>query len=65
VKRSADHHPTSSAKNVTGDFTRFTNLVDRVLAVPHSEIKERLDAEKQQKQIKRASASGRASRNGA
>jgi hypothetical protein len=62
VKRSADH-PTPSAKNETGDFARFNNFVDRVLAVPHSTIKERLDAEKQRKQqMKQAFASARASR---
>jgi hypothetical protein len=54
--------PVPSAKNEQGEFARFTNFVDRVLSVPHSKIKERLDAEKQRKQIKRASASGRASR---
>lgn len=54
--------PTPSAKNETGQFARFTNLVDRVLAVPHSRIKEHLDAEKQRKQMSKiASASGHAS----
>jgi hypothetical protein len=38
-------HPTQSAKNVTGnvEYERFTNLVDRVLSVPHSVIKKRIE----------------------
>jgi hypothetical protein len=48
-----------SAKNVTGDFGKFTNFMRRLVAVPHSEIKAKLDAEKQAKQrrSKRSSAS--------
>ena len=42
-------HPKSSAKNEKGEFAKFTNLLDRLLAVPHSEIKAKLDAEKEQK----------------
>jgi hypothetical protein len=51
------------AKNVTGDFGQFTNFMKRLLAVPHSEIKAKLDAEKRAKarKSKRTSAS-RASR---
>lgn len=48
VKRSADH-PTTSAKNVTGDFGQFTEFMKRLMRVPHSEIKEVLDAEKREK----------------
>ena len=47
--------PTQSAKNVTGDFGKFTNFMRRLVAVPHSEIKAQLDAEKRTKQRKRAS----------
>jgi hypothetical protein len=56
-------HPKLSAKNVTGDFGKFTNFMQRLVAVPHSEIKAKLDAEKQAKRLrqKRSSASGRAS----
>ena len=54
-------HPKPSAKNSTGEFARFNDLVGRVLSVPHSRIKEQLDAEKQRKQLNRASASVRAS----
>jgi len=37
--------PTHSAKNVTGnsEYDRFNSLVDRVLSVPHSVIKERIE----------------------
>jgi hypothetical protein len=34
------------AKNEPGDFDRFSNFRRRLVAVPHSEIKARLDAEK-------------------
>jgi len=54
VKRSADH-PTRPAKNVTGDFGQFTDFMKRLVAVPHSEIKAQLDAEKKAKAQRRAS----------
>jgi len=53
--------PLRSAKNVEGDFGQFTNFMRRLVAVPHSEIKAKLDAEKRAKTRKRRSAS-RASR---
>lgn len=31
------------------EFDKFTNLLDRLLSVPHSEIKAKLDAEKKEK----------------
>jgi hypothetical protein len=49
--------PTHSAKNVTGDFGNFTNFMRKLVAVPHSEIKAKLDAEKQAKIRKRKAAS--------
>jgi hypothetical protein len=55
------NHPKPSAKNEPGEFARFNDLVGRVLAVPHSTIKQKLDAEKQRKQMSKASASGRVS----
>jgi hypothetical protein len=57
------NHPKSPAKNPTGDFGQFTNFMQRLVAVPHSEIKAKLDAEKRAKARKssRTSAS-RASR---
>jgi hypothetical protein len=56
--------PTHSAKNVEGDFGKFTSFMKRLVAVPHSEIKAKLDAEKRAKarKSKRTSAS-RASSN--
>jgi len=53
--------PTASAKNETGEFAKFTNFVRRLVAVPHSEIKAKLDAEKLAKTRKRKAVS-RASR---
>jgi len=49
--------PTHSAKNVEGDFGKFTNFMRRLVAVPHSEIKATLDAEKLAKTRKRKAAS--------
>jgi hypothetical protein len=45
------------AKNPTGDFDKFTNFMRRLVAVPHSEIKAKLDAEKLEKTRKRKTAS--------
>jgi hypothetical protein len=52
----ADHKP--------GEFSKFTDFMRRLVAVPHSEIKSQLDAEKQaklRKQTPSTSASGHAS----
>jgi hypothetical protein len=50
------NQPSPSAKNVTGDFDRFTEFTRRILSVPHSEIKAKLDAEREAKRTpKRAS----------
>ena len=45
------------------EFDKFDNFMRRLIAVPHSEIKAKLEAEKRAKKRKkaRASASGRAS----
>ena len=48
------------------EFEKFDNFMRRLAAVPHSEIKAKLDAEKKAKERKKrkkskASASGRAS----
>ena len=53
--------PTHSAKNVQGDFGKFTNFMRKLVAVPHSEIEAKLDAEKLAKARKQKAAS-RASR---
>jgi hypothetical protein len=49
--------PKPSAKNVIGDFDEFTNFMRRLVAVPHSEIKAQLDAEKRAKRTPKSSAS--------
>jgi hypothetical protein len=50
--------PSLPAKNVTGDFDKFTDFMRRLVAVPHSEVKAKLDAEKRaKKRTPRASAS--------
>jgi hypothetical protein len=37
----------------TDEYTRFTNLTSRLISVPHSEIKAKLDAEKKARKRKR------------
>jgi hypothetical protein len=37
---------TNPAKNETGEFGNFTQLLDKLLSVPHSKIKAELEAEK-------------------
>jgi hypothetical protein len=57
------NRPSPSAKNELGEFDRFTDFMRRLVAVPHSEIKAKLDAEKlikEQKRTPKTSASGRA-----
>jgi hypothetical protein len=57
------NHPKAPAKNPTGDFGQFTNFMRRLVAVPHSEIKTKLDAEKRAKARKSSRTStSRASR---
>jgi hypothetical protein len=51
------NRPESSAKNDTGNFDKFTDFMRRLVAVPHSEIKARLDAEKEAKRTSKASSS--------
>jgi hypothetical protein len=52
-------HPNHPVKNAPGEFDRFKNFMTRLIAVPHSEIKAKLDAEKKakQKSKKKTSAS--------
>jgi hypothetical protein len=54
--------PNASAKNVTGDFGKFTDFRRRLVAVPHSEIKAKLDAEKQARKQRTKRVSSRVSR---
>ena len=46
------NRPTTSAKNVTGDFSQFTDFMRKLVAVPHSKIKARLDEEKREKRTR-------------
>jgi hypothetical protein len=43
------NRPSASAKNVEGDFAQFTDFMKRLVAVPHSTIKARLEEEKKTK----------------
>jgi hypothetical protein len=49
-------HPSPSAKN-DKDEDRFTEFARRLMRVPHSEIKAKLDAEKAAKRTSKTSAS--------
>jgi len=53
--------PTTRAKDVMGSTAAFTDFTRRILAVPHSEIKAQLDAEKAAKRTSKRSASRRVS----
>jgi len=48
--------PISPAKDAQGDFAQFTDFMRRLVAVPHSQIKARLEEEKRSKK-KRVSVS--------
>jgi hypothetical protein len=51
-------HPVTKAQRFPqGDeFENFTNLLDKLLAVPHSKIKAELDAEKRKKRTQKKRA---------
>jgi hypothetical protein len=51
--------PTTSAKNDEGEFDRFKTFLGRLVAVPHSEIKTQLDAEKARKRRAKARSASR------
>jgi hypothetical protein len=46
-------HPKPSAKNEPDEFAKFSSFMKRLVAVPHSEIKKKLDAKKRSKRAKR------------
>jgi hypothetical protein len=46
----------SPGKDVQGDFAQFTNFMKKLVSVPHSEIKARLEEEKRAKQQRVSSA---------
>jgi hypothetical protein len=56
------NQPNQTAKNETGDFDRFTGFMKRLVAVPHSEIKAKLDAEKAAKRTPKKKRASRVSR---
>ena len=49
-------HPKPSAKNATGEYATLEDALKRILSVPRSEIKSKLDAEKRKRVSKNASA---------
>jgi len=53
----APTHPSSPAKNPEGDFDQFKDFMRQLVAVPHDTIKARIQAEKEQKRMSKASAS--------
>jgi hypothetical protein len=50
------NQPITSAKNDTGEFDRFSDFTRRILSVPHSEIKAKLDAEKTAKRTPKSAS---------
>jgi hypothetical protein len=52
----AANHSKPSAKNETGEYATFENALKKVLSVPRSQIKSKINAEKR-KRFKKASAS--------
>jgi len=50
------NQPVASAKNVTGDFDAYKDFMRRLLAVPHANIKAKLDAEKAAKRTPKSAS---------
>ena len=42
-------NPKRSGKNESGEYAAFHNALKKILSVPHSEIKSKLDAEKRKR----------------
>ena len=53
--------PVPSGKNEPGDFDRFTEFARRLVAVPHAEIKAKLDAEREAKRTSKTASRASAS----
>lgn len=51
------NRPSIPAKEIVGDSDTFIEFTRRILSVPHEEIKEKLDAEREAKRTSKASAS--------
>jgi hypothetical protein len=58
----SERKPNYPQPEKNGEFGKFTNFMRRLVAVPHSEIKAQLDAEKKKRASKRRASSGHASR---
>jgi hypothetical protein len=50
------NQPNQTAKNETGDSDKFTDFMRRLIAVPHSEIKARIEAEKEAKRTSKSAS---------
>jgi hypothetical protein len=48
--------PISPGKDVQGDFAQFTDFMRRLVSVPHSEVKKRLEEEKRARKSKPSSS---------
>jgi hypothetical protein len=53
--------PKAPATETHGDFDRFSNFVRRLMAVPHSEVKAAMEAEKEAKRTSSSSPDSSAS----
>ena len=42
-------HPKPSAKNESGEYAAFSSALKKVLSVPHSEIKAKIDSAKRKR----------------
>jgi hypothetical protein len=62
MQRTRFNIPESSGKKSQGEYANFSDFMRRLVAVPHSEIKAKLDAEKQVKKRHAKRTSARASR---
>jgi hypothetical protein len=56
------HHPKPSAKNESGEYATFEAALKKVLSVPRSELKAKLDAERREKKQRGKRPSGHVSR---
>jgi hypothetical protein len=50
------NRPTIPAREIAGNSDVFTNFMRRLIQVPHSEIKAKLDAEKEAKRTPKTSS---------
>jgi hypothetical protein len=55
------NRPKSLPRDVEGDFSQFTNFMRKLVAVPHSKIRARLEEEKREKRTPKRVSPGPAS----